>query len=667
MSVTLPPKQDDVEALIREARERARRRRIRVAAAALAVAAVGVGVSGAVLAMGHRATTRGGPGGFRLVPARGPLTHARIEWISAWPAGRQVIDVQTGRARSVPLVFDVWWDRGRNLDRVIGRVDGRIEFDTVGRPCQYAPGSGPACLPPKPFDLQRAGYRWPLDPKAARVVGRGMFHGRDVIWVRGVSKRRGDSPVALDALTHKPAGTRSLFRGDVVDEQVYRFLGDVSPTGVSFAVPEDGVAKSSFPYAVPGPLLSGGSSLREAREILRPRPLWLGPTFQGHPLRLVQTVTWGMRAGRHIVGGVKGVSFDYGIVRLEEFGTHRPFSAQGPRPGRLVLNASPPVATLSRGGLLVRSDLEQVVKWHTDARLVKRDLAKARATALAVARALRPLPTIGETPPKGIGNGTVSFTDPVGDAGALPDISRVQIGPSEGDGLQFKVTVAGRLRCVEFGAPDAPMIAIDRDQNPNTGSGYYGTEVAVTTDNEGIPQLLREAGGFLQSASRPPRLYGTCDAHGFELDVPRSSLGLGPRAGFNVVVANLGLQSEAAPDIGTFNYQQVRDASPRIPGPDTRAPRVGAFYVEEVRGRIVRLGYWVLDGRGKTAETFRVYRGPRLLKTMGLPLRDSNPFKLREVAWRLPQGAHGRLRFTLHSVDAAGNQSKPSSATLAVP
>jgi hypothetical protein len=503
------------------------------------------------------------------------------------------------------------------------------------------------------------------------VVGRGTFRGRDVIWVKSLAKTTPGGlipPIALDARTHRPAGTRFVVHGEVVDEQVYRFLGDVSPTGVSFTVPKGRVPRSMFPYYVSGPSPAGESSLREARKILGTTPLWLGPSFRGHPLRLVQMVTWGTWVGRHVVGAVKGVSLDYGIVRLEEFGSKRPFSVQGPRVGQVVVTGVGPVATLSRGGLLVRTDLRSFAKWHMNSRYAERDRAKAQAGALAVARALRPLPA-GDNAPRGVGNGTASFADPIGDSGPVPDISRVQISPSGGDSIEFKVTVARHSRCADFGSPNGPMVAIDRDQNPDSGSGYYGTEVAVTTDFEGSPQLLRVSRGDLRGLGvrHVAGLYGACDAHGFELDVPRSALGLAPTAGFNVVVAALGPRTEMAPDVGTFNYQQVRGTPPRDPGPDTRAPRIGAFYAEALRGRVVELGYWVLDGRGSTGQTFRVYRGARLLKTIRIPLGNSNPFVLRHVRWHMPSDVHGRLRFTLRSVDAAGNASKLRSTTLGVP
>jgi hypothetical protein len=681
MSVTVPPqpKHDEVEALIEEARERARRRRLRAAAAAVVLAVIVVGVSGAVIVTAHGPAQNGVPKGFQLVHARGPVEHAQIEWRSTGQTEQRVIDVRTGAQRGAPVVFDVWWDRGRNLFRAIARVDGRVQSDVSGRPCQTAIGFGRKCLPPKPFDLRHEGYAWPVDRSVARVVGRGVFRGRDVIWVQRLEKVGGrrEPPVALDARTHRPVGTRSVADGKVFDEQVYRFLGPVPAEKVSFLVSDAKVPREqlnylgSFPYGFFGPRVSptgsARASLRKARDVLGRSPLWLGPSFQGHPLRLVQTATEGEWAGGRLPGKARAVILDYGIVMLEEFGRQRPFSEHGPRAGRVLVTGLPPVASLNRGGLLVHADLTQLANWHLDSRFEAQDGAKARAEALAVARGLRPLPRSGgdraltevETP-------TASFVDPAGDAGRPPDIARVEIEPAAGDQLEFSITVAGR-RCVGFGGSGGPMIAIDRDQNPDTGSAYYGTEVAIMTDNGG--QVLRADGWDLRKAPGPSgdilraQTYGSCKGKRFELYVPRKVIGVGPRMGFNFFIAAFRTRTETVPDTGTFNYQQVRGKAPPKPRPDTRAPHVAAFYAERPSSRIVRLGYWVLDGRAAIGETFRVYRGRRLLATIRRPVRESKPFGFAYLDWQVPRGVRGSLRFTLRAVDAAGNRSTLSSAT----
>jgi hypothetical protein len=103
--------------------------------------------------------------------------------------------------------------------------------------------------------------------------------------------------------------------------------------------------------------------------------------------------------------------------------------------------------------------------------------------------------------------------------------------------------------------------------------------------------------------------------------------------------------------------------APAKPGPDTRAPHVAAFYAERPSARTVRLGYWVLDGRGAIGETFRVYRGRRLLAIIRRPVRELRPFGFAYFDWQLPRGTRGPLRFTIRAVDAAGNRSTLSSAT----
>jgi hypothetical protein len=85
-----------------------------------------------------------------------------------------------------------------------------------------------------------------------------------------------------------------------------------------------------------------------------------------------------------------------------------------------------------------------------------------------------------------------------------------------------------------------------------------------------------------------------------------------------------------------------------------------------VHGKIATLDYWVLDGRGRTAETIRIYRGSRLLRTIHRRLRNSNPFDLSHVTWRVPARVRGRLRFSVRSADATGNRSKPVWAPMVI-
>jgi hypothetical protein len=261
-----------------------------------------------------------------------------------------------------------------------------------------------------------------------------------------------------------------------------------------------------------------------------------------------------------------------------------------------------------------------------------------------------------------------SFVDPVGDAGSSFDITGLRVSSSQWPGVsyggvEFEATVThNRFWCRGEGGDLPLLIAIDTDQNPDTGSAFYGTEVefafsppADARDGEAV--FLRAHGWDFKGAGLPGGFGWGCGPTigGYSIDT--SALGITPTGGFNVVAATISSHPDTAPDLGTFNYQQVAGTRPPKLGPDTRAPHVVTYPGEAVHGKLATLTYQTLDGRGKTADTIRIYRGKRLLKTIRRPLRDSNPFELSHVAWRVPRTLRGRLRFSVRSADAAGNKS----------
>jgi hypothetical protein len=63
---------------------------------------------------------------------------------------------------------------------------------------------------------------------------------------------------------------------------------------------------------------------------------------------------------------------------------------------------------------------------------------------------------------------------------------------------------------------------------------------------------------------------------------------------------------------------------------------------------------------------FHIFRGHRLLKTIWTPLADANPFATADTTWRVPRSVRGRLRFSVRSFDAAGNESPVAWASLVV-
>jgi hypothetical protein len=259
------------------------------------------------------------------------------------------------------------------------------------------------------------------------------------------------------------------------------------------------------------------------------------------------------------------------------------------------------------------------------------------------------------------------LTDPAGDGGSGVDITRVEITRYDDPGLTFWITVNGFFACSSDGDGEPAMVALDLDQNPDTGSAYYGTEVAFAPAGPvGEAQLLRADGWDFRGAHNQLGLGGGCGPGTGGYSIDPSKLGLRPSAGFNVVVAALASAGDTAPDVGTFNYQQVPGTQPPPLARDRRAPHVSAFGSGGVHGKSATLRYWALDGRGRTREIVRIFRGERVLRTIWTPLRDTNPFRTSQLCWKVPQAVRGKLRFSVRSLDAAGNKSNRAWAALVI-
>jgi hypothetical protein len=258
---------------------------------------------------------------------------------------------------------------------------------------------------------------------------------------------------------------------------------------------------------------------------------------------------------------------------------------------------------------------------------------------------------------------SASFTDPAGDVILAPDITALDVANDDSGLITIRETVAGG------GLPgDVVGVALDLDQNPDTGTVYYGTEVEMFF-LQGTLHFERAAGNGFAAAPPPASLQGTIGNGVVTFTVNAADLGLVPSGGFNIlgVSGNTVIgELDTAPDIRTFNYQLVAGTPPPTLGPDTRAPLDRAFASRGVHGKNVRLDYWAADGRGVTADTLRVYRRARLLRTTRIPLGDASPLLTYYARWRVPRTVRGKLRFCVQSVDATGNRSNLSCARLVI-
>jgi hypothetical protein len=267
---------------------------------------------------------------------------------------------------------------------------------------------------------------------------------------------------------------------------------------------------------------------------------------------------------------------------------------------------------------------------------------------------------------------TTGFSDRAGDVKLAPDITSVDV--SNDDAGTVTIHMGFGRDALTPGLPGEQLgVAVDLDQNPDTGTVYYGTDVAFALDfglGGTTLKFARAEGSEFKPATPPPSLTGTFDGTTgtVRFTVKAADLGLTPNDGFNLVAISSSIvgAGDLAPDLRTYNYQQVAGTpQPPLP-PDTRAPVDRAYASKGIHGHVAHLEYWAQDGRAVTADAIRVYRGTHPLRTIRIALGDANPFWRYGARWRVPHAVHGRLRFCVQSVDAAGNKSNLSCARLGV-
>jgi hypothetical protein len=258
---------------------------------------------------------------------------------------------------------------------------------------------------------------------------------------------------------------------------------------------------------------------------------------------------------------------------------------------------------------------------------------------------------------------TTSFFDPGADSDSAPDITGVAITNDDAGVVTVKLTLANRP--VVPAATDDFAVGIDADQNPDTGSVFYGAEYELDLDR-GVIAVWRESpNGFYTQAIAPPSLHIIFASGAVTFSFKASELGI--TSGFNLYT--LGADSnglDAAPDMRTANYQFVGGSAAPLLGRDTRAPLTQALKSAGVHGKAVRLAYFAGDGRGETADTIVVYRGKKVLKRINYAIEDTSPFLTYSARWNVPKKTRGKLRFCVTSTDRAGNESKTSCAALTI-
>jgi hypothetical protein len=204
------------------------------------------------------------------------------------------------------------------------------------------------------------------------------------IWQRGRRSRRprcrrcgGIRRAVLSARTHEPVARTEHFVGLT---EFYSRLPNLPAGSVKFVVPDGGAPQHSYPPGGSGFSHAAPRPVDQTLKALGRTPYWLGRSYQGHRLQSAAVGTEGETAGNGTrLKAAPFVSFDYGVVRLQEFAQSPYWLEHGPPQGKLLLTGER--ATLRRNGVLVVADLTGPAV---------RTPSSSLAPALALAKALRP-------------------------------------------------------------------------------------------------------------------------------------------------------------------------------------------------------------------------------------------------------------------------------------
>ena len=255
-----------------------------------------------------------------------------------------------------------------------------------------------------------------------------------------------------------------------------------------------------------------------------------------------------------------------------------------------------------------------------------------------------------------------SFLDPTADATSAPDISGVSISNDDAGIVTVKLALANRS---QLGPADLFAIGLDVDQNPDSGSAFYGAEYELDFDRGAIALFRNAPNGFFAPGIAPPSLRVVFSDGAATFSFSAADLGI--TSGFNLYALTAdATRLDLAPDIRTFNYQLAGGTSAPLLGRDTRAPLTAAIKSKGVHGKIVNLNYAALDGRGETSDEIVVYRGKKQIRRVIFPIADTNPFFFYSARWKVPKKTKGKFRFCVTSTDRAGNKSKASCAALTI-
>jgi hypothetical protein len=255
-----------------------------------------------------------------------------------------------------------------------------------------------------------------------------------------------------------------------------------------------------------------------------------------------------------------------------------------------------------------------------------------------------------------------SFADPNGDSDRSPDLTGIAIASDDAGIVTVKLTLGNRT---SFGADDVAGVGVDTDQNPDTGSYFYGTEYEIDLHGAALNVFQPAPDGSYTQGLVPSSFQASFAGGVITLSFKASDFGI--TTGFNLYAIGFDRNwLDIAPDIRTVNYQLVAGTPAPLLSADRRAPVDEALKSTGTHGKVAQLAYFASDGRGETADTIVVYRGKKVLKRISYRLEDTSPFLPYVARWLVPKKMRGKLRFCVFSRDRAGNKSNTSCAALTI-
>ncbi|MHB8469880.1 MAG: hypothetical protein ACYDCH_09015 [Gaiellaceae bacterium] len=412
---------------------RKRRRRRGSIARSGRVLVVVVAASSIVLLLPWESNTSDLISGAKAAIGTAPVIH--VIGRSVLP-GQMLTDLSSGHGRPITMTTEVWFDEGRQLERIVSRVGGTVTVDELqtaqGAWTQFGPvytcswiaahprlatrlrvscsadgvnRSTPRRIPEaRPeFDPALAGfvngYRSALATGRAKGIGTGVVRGHRVEWLEFTThgnRRRFVERVAVDLHTLKPLVLESVVHDQAMSririttaESVDSAAADFSRPKLAKLVPSASDVTSEVPV-----------SLGRGQSALGVRLQWPGELVEGRTLKQVTlqriTTGYGAESGIPYERSV-GIELVYGsVVKTTE--TSSILVKESARP-QLIYGFDRTAESLLQAGRAIVTTARAVILPPDGARWIGRLRAGSlwvtiegpdRASVLKTARLLRP-------------------------------------------------------------------------------------------------------------------------------------------------------------------------------------------------------------------------------------------------------------------------------------